>query len=304
MENSFLDDGDTAEDKAALDAVNKVLGGESESISESTASDLEGQDSEQEAKGQTPSPVDEGLDEEGNVLGAEKQTTDTEKKDEADEPENQEDDDIEVDSRLYDAGIAAGLSEDEIGILAESNPKMLESLAADQEAKKPDAKPSNVQTEKTVEDEVDKGFTLDTEAFTPEQLKSLEPLLNKVNEIGENQSKMVKKSTDQEVNLYFNQLHDDFPEFGNLDNKNGVNILTPSQRKSRTEVCNHANLLQLGSEVLANEGQGQPMTTQQALNLAMNAHRGVTADQRATEKIVNKLNKNKKTFIPRSKGRR
>lgn len=314
-ETSFLED--QAETASAASAIDTILGRDSDSTNDTSTDDQEGQGSGQKGASQTTNAVDEGMDEEGNILGEDGKDTKPESDDAVEQKVNEVDDDenrIEVDERQYDAGIAAGFTEEQIGEMAENNPKYLETLAANYKGKEPDAKtpdaekPSDQKPDKV---EADEGFKLSADVFSPEQLEALQPLVDSNNDLSkevkdlrEDTGDMHQASIDQEVSRFFNRLHEDYPEFGKLDRDDGVNILTPSEQKARTAVCNHANLLQAGSEVLANNGQGQALSVNQSMNLAMNAHKGSTAEKRATGKIITKLNKSKRMFVPRTKGRK
>jgi hypothetical protein len=233
---------------------------------------------------------------------------------EDDEPfEGEEVDDEEyeeVPARLVEAGRNANLSERDIVELAETHPEALEALARSQEQAYVTAQPTQQQSVEVKEAQTEptagglEPLKLDFDEDDREEMgersiKIINTLVDKVNllagKVSEQQetTQTIKQQSDADrirvIDETFDEMAEEIPGLGMSS------TLTAEQKANRRFAFGAAR------EAMTTYGN---MSIEQALTIGANAVRGQMTDTQVKAKLVSDLNKNKKRFTARAKGRR
>ncbi len=235
--------------------------------------------------------------------------------DDDDEPEGSVEEKEEYDDipdELVTAGRLAGFSDEEIIDLDAEQPKVLKALAAAQKkaigpAQEKKAPPEPQAEEKPAEKPESLALKFDLPGLDDELSQVAAPvqeafnkLLSRVEQLetghGKTQEAMadVEKSRQadmfKQVDVFFDKQAEQLPELGNSENMNQKEVDT------RIYVWNIANDLMTGSK--------GKIGLQEALKIGVNALRGQVSETKLKARVVSDLNKRKRKFSPRPKGRR
>lgn len=234
----------------------------------------------------------------------------SEDSDETDEDEGEEE---YIEPRLVQAGRRAHLSDEEIVYLAENQPGALEALArqADQLSEaysqlgrlhRPDSEEKKEETRKATL----RKLQLDNMLVENPELASVgkevqdvfNALLDKVSEMEEkvngheqNMGRLEQQrqaENTHRIDAFFDRHTKQIPQLGRTDN------LTPEQVQARL----YAHRVALGVQ------QVSDISDEDALRIGLNALRGQYTDQQIKSKIKRDLEKNRRRFTGRGRGRR
>ena len=255
----------------------------------------------------------EGLDQNEDDAGTEDELDGA---DEADSNETSDDDDDageeEIPMRLVEAGRRANLADDVIVELAETKPHVLEALARSQEEairvprqnRTNEADDAALQGDKKSEKGLKKiELNLDEDDefdFSPKAKKVIEELVGRVNSLTgiiethdqsfERFQKQSQAEGSRRIDEFFDRVSKDVPLLGTSKS------LTKEQKDARL----FAYRVAIGTQQAYNGEIGD----EEALAIGVNALKGQLTEQQVKAKIVSDLDRNKKRFMARPKGRR
>lgn len=234
---------------------------------------------------------------------------------EAKSDESSDDDDTveeEIPMRLVEAGRRANLADDVIVELAETKPHVLEALARSQEEalrisgrnRTDEVEDAALQGGKKSEKSLGKiELNLDEEDefdFSPKAKKVIEELVGRVNaltgiiethdESFERFQKQSQAEGSRRIDEFFDRVSKDVPLLGTSK------ALTKEQKDARL----FAYRVAIGTQQAYNGQIGD----EEALAIGVNALKGQLTEQQVKAKIVSDLDRNKKRFMARPKGRR
>lgn len=298
--NEILGEGDSVEDKSG-----SVAGGDPAYMDEDYSDDAgDGEDPRDKTTEKDAEDKDVETDENP-------ESDDTDESEDYDDQDDDDEDEELIPEHLVEAGRNASLSDDLIVELAESQPHVLEALAKTQEearkaaaaaAKlegaeqkdgldKPEKKANSI--EKL---EVDFG---EDDEFSPTAKKAVQSLVDQVNSLteklnthdqsfGEIQQQRQAEGT-RRIDAYFDSVAEEIPALGKAE------TLNQEQTEARLFAFRVARGAQQTMEGLSDED---------ALAIGVNALKGQFTEQQVRTKVVADLNKQKKRFTARPKGRR
>jgi hypothetical protein len=232
---------------------------------------------------------------------------------------NESDDDFEdygeeeIPDHLVTAGRNSGLSDDEIIQLAESQPKVLEALAKAQEQASQRARQTSQLDGATQQDGLGQSkkdadskfkkleikFDDNDDEFSPAARKVIEQLAGQVNALtdtmaqhdqsfGDIQRQQQLEGT-RRIDAFFDEVAKDVPLLGSAK----------SLSKEQVDARLYAYRIARGAQQTM-EG----LSDHEALTIGVNALKGQLTEQQVRTQIVSDLNKQKKRFTARPKGRR
>lgn len=216
------------------------------------------------------------------------------------ETSNNEEEGIEIDEESYQAGLSAGLNEDEIADLYEKSPQIFKVLI-NQNKKEPDKSEDKVQEQEVEIEEVNKVVLTEEQAAALEKagLKGIVEDVNKaINQL--NESKKASKLAEEEktrkawieraslADKVMDDWSKEIPNFG-LSKDLGNVKTTDGRVKARQEVFEVATMFFTN---------GKADTFESALKQAKNWYVGTHEDV-VRRKVANEINEHKKRFIAR-----
>lgn len=222
-----------------------------------------------------------------------------------DDEQYSEDEFEEIPDRLVRAGRSANLSDDAIVELAEKRPEALEAIARifESQARAPKNEPPRTDPEEGKDVAKFQPIKLDfddddIEEMGPKAMKIIQDLTKTVNALGEQVNihgqniGAVKQQSEQEqvrmIDRHFDSLSKEIPELGNSGN------LTEEQKQNRIFAFHVARA--------ATHSYGVN-SIEQALAMGAKALTAQKSKSRAKQEIRDDLEKNKRRFIARGRGR-